>query len=163
SKMACSGSCPRSGDPGKVTNSRRRFWASLCNSGRPILRYVLWTWPPPSRNGSLSMLIHEASNAHWGGRKKNIAESSQWRTQDSAGGLAMSIATSQKLTASQLKRRAYLYIRQSTARQVLEHTESTTRQYALPKRAVALAWQDDQVMVMDSVQGHSDASVAHRE
>jgi len=37
-----------------------------------------------------------------------------------------------------LKRSAFLYIRQSTARQVLEHTESTARQYALRKRAVAL-------------------------
>ena len=49
----------------------------------------------------------------------------------------MSIETSQKVTASQLKRSAFLYIRQSTARQVLEHTESTARQYALRKRAVA--------------------------
>jgi hypothetical protein len=40
----------------------------------------------------------------------------------------MSIETSQKVTASQLKRSAFLYIRQSTARQVLEHTESTARQ-----------------------------------
>jgi len=52
----------------------------------------------------------------------------------------MSIETSQKVTASQLKRSAFLYIRQSTARQVLEHTESTARQYALRKRAVALGW-----------------------
>jgi len=55
----------------------------------------------------------------------------------------MSIETSQKVTASQLKRSAFLYIRQSTARQVLEHTESTARQYALRKRAVALGWKDD--------------------
>ena len=34
----------------------------------------------------------------------------------------MSIETSQKVTASQLKRSAFLYIRQSTVRQVLEHT-----------------------------------------
>jgi hypothetical protein len=49
----------------------------------------------------------------------------------------MSIEASQKVTASQLKRSAFLYIRQSTPRQVLEHTESTARQYALRKRAVA--------------------------
>ncbi len=40
----------------------------------------------------------------------------------------MSFETSQKVTASQLKRSAFLYIRQSTPRQVLEHTESTARQ-----------------------------------
>jgi hypothetical protein len=39
----------------------------------------------------------------------------------------MIIETSQKVTASQLQRSAFLYIRQSTARQVLEHTESTAR------------------------------------
>jgi hypothetical protein len=61
----------------------------------------------------------------------------------------MIIETSQKVTASQLKRSAFLYIRQSTARQVLQHTESTARQYALRKRAVALGWKDDQVMVIE--------------
>jgi hypothetical protein len=49
----------------------------------------------------------------------------------------MSTETNQKVTASQLKRDAFLYIRQSTPRQVLEHTESTARQYGLRKRAVA--------------------------
>ena len=43
----------------------------------------------------------------------------------------MSTENSQKVTASQLKRSAFLYVRQSTPRQVLEHTESTARQYAL--------------------------------
>ena len=41
----------------------------------------------------------------------------------------MSIETNQKVTANQLKRDAFLYIRQSTPRQVLEHIESTARQY----------------------------------
>ena len=36
-----------------------------------------------------------------------------------------------KVNAEHLKRSAYLYIRQSTPRQVLENTESTKRQYAL--------------------------------
>jgi DNA invertase Pin-like site-specific DNA recombinase len=75
----------------------------------------------------------------------------------------MTIETSQKVTASQLKRSAFLYIRQSTARQVLEHTESTARQYALRKRAVALGWKDDQVIVIDSDLGQSAASAADRE
>src|SRR5260370_39974481 len=75
----------------------------------------------------------------------------------------MIIETSHKLSASQLQGRAFLYIRQSTARQVLEHTESTARQYALRKRAVALGWKDDQVMVIDSDLGQSGASAADRE
>ena len=37
-----------------------------------------------------------------------------------------------------LKRDAYLYIRQSTPRQVLENAESGKRQYALRQRAIAL-------------------------
>ncbi len=46
----------------------------------------------------------------------------------------------QKVRASHLKRDAYLYVRQSTLRQVFENTESTKRQYALRDRAVALGW-----------------------
>ncbi len=44
----------------------------------------------------------------------------------------------QKVTAGHLSRDAYLYVRQSTVRQVFEHAESTRRQYALRERAVAL-------------------------
>ena len=43
---------------------------------------------------------------------------------------------SSKVTARHLRRQAYLYIRQSTLRQVMENTESTERQYALRQRAV---------------------------
>jgi DNA invertase Pin-like site-specific DNA recombinase len=75
----------------------------------------------------------------------------------------MSIETNPKVTANQLKRDAFLYIRQSTPRQVLEHTESTARQYALRKRAVALGWKDDQVIVIDSDLGQSGASAIDRE
>jgi hypothetical protein len=42
-----------------------------------------------------------------------------------------------KITAEHLKRDAYLYVRQSTLRQVAEHGESTARQYALRDRAIA--------------------------
>ena len=50
----------------------------------------------------------------------------------------MSTDTSQKVTASHLKRDAYLYVRQSTVRQVFENTGSTQRQYGLRQRAIAL-------------------------
>jgi hypothetical protein len=43
-----------------------------------------------------------------------------------------------KVQARHLKRNAYLYVRQSTLRQVFENTESTQRQYDLRQRA--LAW-----------------------
>ena len=52
----------------------------------------------------------------------------------------------QKVTASHLQRDAYLYVRQSTLRQVLENTESTQRQYALRQQAVALGWPTERVV-----------------
>ena len=62
-----------------------------------------------------------------------------------------------KITAGHLARLAYLYVRQSTLRQVLENTESTKRQYALRERAVALGWRLEQVVVIDSDLGQSGA------
>ena len=64
----------------------------------------------------------------------------------------------QKVTASHLQRDAYLYVRQSTLRQVMENTESTTRQYALRERAVAFGWRPEQVVVIDCDLGQSGAS-----
>jgi DNA invertase Pin-like site-specific DNA recombinase len=61
-----------------------------------------------------------------------------------------------------LARGAYLYIRQSSLRQVLENVESTKRQYALRGRALALGWRDEQIIVIDHDQGASGASAAWR-
>jgi len=69
----------------------------------------------------------------------------------------------QKVTASHLRRDAYLYVRQSTVRQVFENTESTLRQYALRERAVALGWPIERVNVIDSDLGKSGASAADRQ
>ena len=62
---------------------------------------------------------------------------------------------SQKITPRHLRRQAYLYVRQSTLRQVVENTESTQRQYALRQRAVALGWPIEQVVVIDRDLGQS--------
>ena len=67
-----------------------------------------------------------------------------------------------KVTADHLRRDAFLYVRQSTLRQVLENTESTDRQYALRERAVALGWQPGSVTVIDCDLGRS-AATADRE
>lgn len=64
----------------------------------------------------------------------------------------------QKVTAEHLLRNAYLYIRQSTLRQVIENTESTQRQYALRQKAVTLGWPVEQIVVIDSDLGQSGAS-----
>jgi DNA invertase Pin-like site-specific DNA recombinase len=68
-----------------------------------------------------------------------------------------------KVTAEHLQRTAYLYVRQSTLRQVLENTESTQRQYALRQRAIAFGWSTEQIVVIDQDQGQSGASAADRE
>jgi DNA invertase Pin-like site-specific DNA recombinase len=67
-----------------------------------------------------------------------------------------------KITRSHLERRAVVYIRQSTVAQVLEHGESTRRQYALVDRAVALGWVREAVDVIDEDQGLSGASAERR-
>src|SRR6266849_4648673 len=68
-----------------------------------------------------------------------------------------------KVQPHHLERGAYLYIRQSSMRQVLENVESAKRQYALRGRAIALGWHDEQVIVIDNDQGESGASAAWRE
>jgi DNA invertase Pin-like site-specific DNA recombinase len=70
---------------------------------------------------------------------------------------------SRKIQPHHLERDAYLYIRQSSMKQVIENTESTKRQYALRARATALGWPDDRIVVIDSDQGESGASAAWRE
>jgi len=68
-----------------------------------------------------------------------------------------------KVQPHHLERGAYLYVRQSSIRQVIENIESTKRQYALRGRAIALGWRDDQIVVIDNDQGESGASAAWRQ
>src|SRR2546421_7009754 len=69
----------------------------------------------------------------------------------------------EKVRPEHRTRTAYLYVRQSTLRQVLNNTESTQRQYGLRQRAVALGWAPEQVVVIDCDQGQSGASAVDRE
>ena len=66
----------------------------------------------------------------------------------------------QQVTAQQLSRLACLYVRQSTLQQVLEHGESTARQYALRERAVAL-WEAMRVAIEAITQEDAIAWFAH--
>ena len=68
--------------------------------------------------------------------------------------------TNSKVTPQHLTRNAYLYVRQSTLRQVVENSESTKRQYDLRRRAIALGWNDSQVHVIDCDLGESGASTS---
>ncbi|WP_241759384.1 recombinase family protein [Pyxidicoccus parkwayensis] len=69
---------------------------------------------------------------------------------------------SDKLQATHLQRRAVVYLRQSTLKQVLEHHESTTRQYALKHRAQELGWPAGRIDVIDEDLGQSGAGSAWR-
>jgi DNA invertase Pin-like site-specific DNA recombinase len=60
-----------------------------------------------------------------------------------------------KIAAHHQDRRAYVYVRQSTPKQVLQHRESQVNQYALVERAIALGWAPSQVHVIDADLGQS--------
>ena len=69
---------------------------------------------------------------------------------------------SPKLKPWHLDRSAIVYVRQSTPQQVVEHQESTARQYALADRAVALGWSGSRVVVIDEDLGKSGATAEGR-
>ena len=62
-----------------------------------------------------------------------------------------------KIKREHLIRKAFLYIRQSTLRQVQENTESTKRQYALRGKLVSMGWDEGRIEVIDSDLGQSGA------
>ena len=68
-----------------------------------------------------------------------------------------------KVTADHLRRDAYLYIRQSTLRQVAENGESTQRQYGLRDRAIAAGWPAERIHVIDCDLGKSGSSAVARD
>jgi len=59
------------------------------------------------------------------------------------------------LEASQLTRRAFVYVRQSSMAQVVHHHESTMMQYDLRQRALALGWAPEAIEVIDEDQARS--------
>ena len=67
-----------------------------------------------------------------------------------------------KLRDHHLRRQAMVYVRQSHPHQVVEHVESTARQYALVDRAIASGWVPERVIVIDEDQGQSGQSIATR-
>jgi DNA invertase Pin-like site-specific DNA recombinase len=69
---------------------------------------------------------------------------------------------SPKIQPSHLERLAVVYVRQSSPQQVLEHVESTARQYGLTDRAETLGWLADSIVVIDDDQGQSGQSLEGR-
>lgn len=72
------------------------------------------------------------------------------------------MTTASKVTSDHLRRQAYLYVRQSSLQQVHDHRESTARQYDLKRRAHALGWPSEQIVVIDEDLGLSGASSVER-
>jgi DNA invertase Pin-like site-specific DNA recombinase len=67
-----------------------------------------------------------------------------------------------KIQSTHLARRAYVYVRQSTPLQVLQHQESTERQYHLQQRAVELGWSSSAIEIIDEDQGRSGTTAVYR-
>ena len=70
--------------------------------------------------------------------------------------------TSSKIRAAHLDKLAIVYVRQSSAQQVLENRESTARQYALADYAQVLGWPTERVIVIDEDQGQSGTRADNR-
>ena len=60
-----------------------------------------------------------------------------------------------KVQEHHLARKAIIYVRQSSPQQVVDHQESTARQYALVEVAAACGWPCDRIEVIDRDQGRS--------
>ena len=63
-----------------------------------------------------------------------------------------------KITSEHLARAAFIYVRQSTAYQVVNNLESQRRQYGLVERARQLGWDD--VQLVDDDLGRSGGGTA---
>ena len=67
-----------------------------------------------------------------------------------------------QIQETHLRRCAYVYIRQSSATQVLVNRESTDRQYQLSERAVQLGWSKSPIKIIDEDLAHSGSGVVIR-
>ena len=67
-----------------------------------------------------------------------------------------------KIQSQHLERAAYVYVRQSSPRQVIEHLESQRRQYDLVSWASGAGWSGEQIVVIDEDQGKSGSSAKTR-
>src|SRR5215207_7767703 len=79
----------------------------------------------------------------------------------------MTLRTTEKLrskvSARHLQRCAYVYVRQSTQKQVRDNHGSRENQYALLERAIELGWHEERVRIIDDDQGLSAKNAGGRE
>ena len=67
-----------------------------------------------------------------------------------------------KITSAHQARLAYIYVRQSSLKQVAHNRESQDYQYRLQQRAQALGWTVDHIRVIDSDLGRSGSEATAR-
>lgn len=67
-----------------------------------------------------------------------------------------------KITSTHLQRLAFIYVRQSTPKQVAQNQESQQYQYRLQQRAQELGWTAERVRVIDSDLGLSGSEATGR-
>jgi len=67
-----------------------------------------------------------------------------------------------EITKEHLSRKAYIYIRQSSQRQVVEHTSGQQVQYNLMQRAKRLGWSDNNIEIVDEDLGVSATGTKKR-
>jgi excisionase family DNA binding protein len=67
-----------------------------------------------------------------------------------------------KITTAHQAKLVYVYVRQSSLAQLVQHGESTEVQYQLTERAVQLGWPRERIKVIDEDLGKSGASAAGR-
>ena len=75
----------------------------------------------------------------------------------------MSTTAQQKIKDQHLQRRALIYLRQSSPRQVRENFRSTERQYGLSEEAARLGWAPEQILTIDGDLGVSGRDTRGRD
>jgi DNA invertase Pin-like site-specific DNA recombinase len=75
---------------------------------------------------------------------------------------SLSRTSSSKVLPGHLEKLAIVYVRQSSPTQVLEHRESTARQYAFADQAVAFGWPRERVLIIDEDLGKSGRTAEGR-
>ena len=67
-----------------------------------------------------------------------------------------------RILPQHLARTAMIYVRQSTSKQLIQHQESTRRQYQLTEMATQLGWPRPRTCIIDEDLGRSGTSSADR-
>jgi len=81
---------------------------------------------------------------------------------NSSASSPLALRATSKIRDVHLDRLAVVYVRQSSAQQVMENRESRERQYALAEFAQRLGWAQDRVVIIDEDQGLSGRSADNR-